>query len=948
MTRMTPSNELITEVLCRIPEGLIRHDILCQRILLERSTMDQFLGGRVARDGDWWYDTSRISLAQLATNRNWARPVFPDIDSKLMFQDKPIEHRKAQRFESLQSLPDAENARAALQQLEDAAGFINRSELILDEQHLQLMIKAGYLRQEKDWVYDPLRLGQRSLNKLTYEHQLAPLRDDLTRYLQSREGQTAPQSEVIQQFGSQVVADMLSSSGLRLFQVGGGHKRKYVAWVRLNSVTSEVALRAANASIGGAWEDLQNKCGDVLRPDAKDGKTSRLRVIARTYTLQMAARRLGIRPPSLEKAISEDRIQAFEDPEGVTRIPADAVEAAYHNPEYAEHITAFETVPINDLALVLASSYNTVRRQLQRVGIRTPEAPWNMIRGRWELPDTYLEFRTQLKEMQEERRVQRDEQRREESHLNAEEYRAERERRDALRAKLVAAFPAWQHEGRADQEIILHVGPPNSGKTYDAIQALIAAGSGWYLAPLRLLAFEIFDRLNQMGVPCNLLTGEEHIPIPGAEITAATVEMFSRHLSGECVIIDEAQMLADADRGWAWTRALMEADSAEIHVIGPHTVQGLIEQMASAAALPLRVVEHERLAPIQIAEKSWPLHDLPSRTILVAFSRAMVLDLKTELERMKRTVSVVYGNLPPEVRRKQADRFANGETEICVATDAVGMGLNLPCDYVCFYEVEKYDGRQNRLLYPSEVQQIGGRAGRYGLSTIGEVGATSKRNLRLLRQLFYEPAQVLTHARVAPTVEDLELIPGTLASKLTQWAQLESIPESLQGAIQTADMSERIELASMLTEREVKLLGLEAALKLVNAPTRQNTRGYWYQCARHILTDKNITLPPVAPREINDTIELESIEYCVACADIYLWLSQRKEFTSFAPEEPLVRQMRADWSVRIDEALLRRISALKRCARCGKSLPLKHRFSICDSCFHGRTPFHDEELDELA
>src|SRR5258708_18325995 len=84
-----------------------------------------------------------------------------------------------------------------------------------------------------------------------------------------------------------------------------------------------------------------------------------------------------------------------------------------------------------------------------------------------------------------------------------------------------------------------------------------------------------------------------------------------------------------------------------------------------------------------------------------------------ELERMNRSVSVVYGNLPPEVRRRQADRFAAGETEICVATDAVGMGLNLPADNVCFYELEKFDGTQVRPLTTNEIRQIGGRGGRF-------------------------------------------------------------------------------------------------------------------------------------------------------------------------------------------------------------------------------------------
>src|SRR6185369_8451764 len=118
-------------------------------------------------------------------------------------------------------------------------------------------------------------------------------------------------------------------------------------------------------------------------------------------------------------------------------------------------------------------------------------------------------------------------------------------------------------------------------------------------------------------------------------------------------------------------------------------------------------------------------------------------------------------------------------------------------------------------------------------------------HLNQIRQLFHAAPDTLTHARVAPSVEDLEIIPGTLASKLAQWASLQSIPESLRGAIKTADMDERIELASMLTDQEVQKLGLERALKLVNAPTRQATRLYWRQCATAILSQKTMPLPPV-------------------------------------------------------------------------------------------------------
>jgi ATP-dependent RNA helicase SUPV3L1/SUV3 len=344
-----------------------------------------------------------------------------------------------------------------------------------------------------------------------------------------------------------------------------------------------------------------------------------------------------------------------------------------------------------------------------------------------------------------------------------------------------------------------------------------------------------------------------------------------------------------------------------------------------------------------VAEKSWPLAQLPERTILVAFSRQMVLHLKTELEYAKRRVSVVYGNLPPEVRRKQADRFANGETDICVATDAVGMGLNLPADAVCFYETQKYDGKRIRYLTSSEVQQIGGRAGRFGLSQGGEVGATNKQDLSMIRKLFHAEPLNLTRARVAPTVQDLEILPGNLAERLAQWASLQSIPDSLRDAIETADMKERVELASLLTDQQVNQLGMAAALKLVNAPTRQSSRTYWLNCAHAVLAETPMPLPPSAPNEITTSDALEKTETSISCADIYLWLSRRQEFGIFAPHQLEVRDMRAEWSLQIDEALVQKLDTARRCSQCSRPLPLNHRFSLCNRCYNLRYNYYEED-----
>ena len=683
-----------------------------------------------------------------------------------------------------------------------------------------------------------------------------------------------------------------------------------------------------------AWLSALARCGDRIRdgfPPPKPDDPPEKQVLARSYTAKQAAKLVGVNADTMRRAAGELALDRFLDPRGKLRFPAHTLIPTASDPDLREMIAGYERLHTSELRAVLDIDQRSLERGFREAGIRPKGMLWRDLRGLWDLPETYEEY-NQLRS-ENERDGERSQRKRRGGRSRA---RRKRQAEARLRNRLIDAFPKWRNDYRDQQKLFIHIGAPNSGKTHDALEALKAAGSGWYLAPLRLLAYEIFDRLNGDGVACHLLTGEEYIPVGGARITAATIEMFNAQKSGACVIIDEAQMLADADRGWAWTRALMESAAPEMHIIGPPTARNLIEVLASAAEIPGQLVEHQRLAPIALAERHFTLESLPPATILVAFTRQGVLDLKMKLERLGRTVSVVYGSLPPEVRRRQADRFAAGETEICVATDAVGMGLNLPADVVCFYEVEKFDGKNDRRLYPSEVHQIGGRAGRYGMSKTGLIAATSKHDLSIIRELYEQTPSELNFARVAPTADDLSLIPGSLDQQLTQWAELKSIPEELRAVITTADMDERIALAKMLSDDDIQKLGLASALQLVNAPTRKTTRSYWLDCAYMILEGYQIPLPPDAPAPIHDGGDLEATEFSIACADIYLWLSRRKEFAANCEAHGQVREERREWSLSIDEALLRNLNVARRCRTCGALLPSRHRFRICDKCFKSR------------
>ncbi|GBR56211.1 RNA helicase [Acetobacter senegalensis DSM 18889] len=294
-----------------------------------------------------------------------------------------------------------------------------------------------------------------------------------------------------------------------------------------------------------------------------------------------------------------------------------------------------------------------------------------------------------------------------------------------------------------NRQITLVTGPTNSGKSYTALNALAQAESGLALAPLRLLAHEFREALASRGVEASLSTGEERIVVPGSKHLAATVEMCPFYSPVDVAIIDEAQMLFDTDRGAAWTAAIMGAPARHLYVLGAPDCIPMVRRIAELCGDPLDEISLERKSPLRAASHPVRLADLGAGDALIAFSRREVLDLRAALLQHGKRVAVVYGALSPEVRRAEAQRFNDGEADILVATDAIGMGLNLSIKRVVFAALKKYDGRQTRDLTVQEVKQIGGRAGRFGKHETGVVavlaGAGSPTFIR--RQLEADPEQ---------------------------------------------------------------------------------------------------------------------------------------------------------------------------------------------------------------
>ena len=255
------------------------------------------------------------------------------------------------------------------------------------------------------------------------------------------------------------------------------------------------------------------------------------------------------------------------------------------------------------------------------------------------------------------------------------------------------------------------LGPTNTGKTHLAIERMIAHPTGMIGLPLRLLAREVYSRVvEKVGVEAvALVTGEEKIKPPRPRFWICTVEAMPRDLAVDFVAIDEIQLASDLDRGHVFTdRLLNRRGRAETMLIGAGTMRPLIEQLMPG----VNVVTRPRLSQLVFAGER-KITRLPPRTAIVAFSVEEVYAIAELIRRQKGGAAVVLGALSPRTRNAQVEIYQSGDVEYLVATDAIGMGLNLDVDHIAFAANRKFDGHHFRKLNPGEFGQIAGRAGRH-------------------------------------------------------------------------------------------------------------------------------------------------------------------------------------------------------------------------------------------
>lgn len=486
---------------------------------------------------------------------------------------------------------------------------------------------------------------------------------------------------------------------------------------------------------------------------------------------------------------------------------------------------------------------------------------------------------------------------------------------------------------RMKRHFVLHVGPTNSGKTYDALEALKKSGKGIYLAPLRLLAYEIYDRLNDAGVMCNMITGEEEIFIEGATHSSATIETVSTTEIYDVAVIDEGQMIGDEQRGGAWTRAILGVCADEIHVCSDESCIDLITAIIEECHDTYEIKKNQRAVPLVFdkSEKfSFP-KSVQEKDALIVFSKQSVIAVAAELQQIGIKASMIYGNLPYDVRMNEVKRFVEGETKVVVATDAIGMGLNLPIRRIVFLETRKFDGHVKRPLNVCEIKQIAGRAGRRGIFETGYY--TSEYRSQAIKRAVEGSVETISYARMG-IPENIIYLDMPLSEILKRWADVE-----FTSLYEKADLEEDISLCK-------KLEAVVSDKKLI-----YDFIMIGFRTSKPFLTDLLLKFAVVEERggagmdsRINDLVEaaivpfddeldnmkMEELEDLYLIYDlIYAYLRK------FDHRDRLgdIIELKRDVSGRIIEYLKTQQLEGKKCHCCGKMLPWNYPYGKCEDCF---------------
>ena len=474
------------------------------------------------------------------------------------------------------------------------------------------------------------------------------------------------------------------------------------------------------------------------------------------------------------------------------------------------------------------------------------------------------------------------------------------------------------------RKFILHVGPTNSGKTHDALKRLRECSHGAYFGPLRLLALEVYDRLNMEGLPCSMITGEETLETPGALCQACTIEMMGDHEYFDIVVVDECQMIADPYRGHNWTKAVLGLRAEEIHLCMAPEAEDIIVQMIRRCGDSYQILRHKRNTRLTMEKKPYNLsRDLKKGDALIVFSKKSVLALAGHLERQGVRCSVIYGSLPPATRREQVRRFLEKETEVVVSTDAIGMGLNLPIRRIVFVETGKFDGVSRRPLYPEEIKQIAGRAGRYGLYEEGFVAAVDEGEL-IEDGLSRLPIPIMKAYVGFP--EKLLDLPAEIDTLVKIWAGMEA--PSIYEKMEVDELLALYMAFARVHREDLHEFSRQEIYKLITCSVDIDNRmvmDLWRDYCREYRDVDELEFPYCPGDSLQDQ------ESYYKMLDLYFQFSRK---TGLAIQEENLAEERRKTEEEISRILKTECASYTRkCMVCRRELSWDHPFSICERCF---------------
>jgi ATP-dependent RNA helicase SUPV3L1/SUV3 len=317
---------------------------------------------------------------------------------------------------------------------------------------------------------------------------------------------------------------------------------------------------------------------------------------------------------------------------------------------------------------------------------------------------------------------------------------------------------------RSDVRVSAILGPTNTGKTHYAIERMVAHRSGMIGLPLRLLAREVYDKIVRLkgANVCALITGEEKIVPPDARYFVCTVEAMPLDLRVSFLAIDEIQLCADPERGHIFTDRLLNARGEdETLFMGAETMRGTIQRFVPQT----HFITRPRFSDLAYTGHK-KLTRLPRRSAIVAFSAEDVYGIAELVRRQRGGAAVVLGALSPRTRNAQVALYQSGDVDFLVATDAIGMGINMDVDHVAFSALEKFDGAGVRPLRPEEIGQIAGRAGRHmndgTFGTTGDAESIDEETVTRVEGHRYEPVRVLQYRNSALSFHSIDALISSL------------------------------------------------------------------------------------------------------------------------------------------------------------------------------------------